>query len=353
MAYTRLTQYDRKIIERLREKWQTWREIWAELWKDHSVLSREYKRNKCRWWIYDAKKANQKAKSRTYWKRKKSNKIRWDTIINNYILDKLEQWWSAEAVANRRDFVEKFKYQKTETISWRSIRRYIYGKYWSYIKIHLQWLKMLKKYKKNSQLWSREWWSIKNRVFINNRPDLIWTKNEFWHYECDFIVSCKWDKTVILVLIEKFSRYKIWVLLNNKESLIVKNTLLKLISIHQIKSITFDNDTSFALHYELGIPTYFCHTYSSWEKWQVEKWNVWYRKFLPKWTVLADYNQIDIDEIVERNNSYPLACLEYLTPNEVYNKQFWKFKQEFSIHTENKWIVTQLFQSSLYNQKRH
>jgi IS30 family transposase len=85
--------------------------------------------------------------------------------------------------------------------------------------------------------------------------------------------------------------------------------------------MTFDNDNWFARHYALWIPTYFCHTYSSREKWQVENANRGYRKFFPKKTELKNISQKDLDLATDYLNNLPMKCLSYLTPRE-YIKEF-------------------------------
>jgi transposase, IS30 family len=317
---SRLTEWDRQVIETMRKWKHSWREIWTMLNRDHTVVMREFKRNRKRWWYYDAKTAMVKAKQRTYFKKKSCNKIRMDDILNKYILEHLEIWWSAEATAWRRNTRERLKYNDWETVCWMTIRRYIDGKYWSYIKYHMQQMKMLKKYKKKATRWKRQWGGIKNRIFINDRPKIIADKIEWWHFECDFIESIDWDKTVILVLIDKFTRLRIWFKLENKKSETVKYILISAIQQWKTKSITFDNDLSFSEHYTLGIPTYFCHTYSSREKGQVERWNRGYRIFWPKKTELKLISEEDLNKAIDRMNNYPLKCLWYMTPYEKFEE---------------------------------
>jgi IS30 family transposase len=100
----------------------------------------------------------------------------------------------------------------------------------------------------------------------------------------------------------------------------VFDALQKIIKDNNIKSMTFDNDNWFAKHYALWIPTYFCHTYSSREKWQIENSNRGYRKFFPKWTILKNISQDDLNEATNYLNNLPMKCLSYLTPYEYINQ---------------------------------
>ncbi len=314
---SRLTSYERKRIKYLREtKKYKRRKIGEVLWRDHTVLSKEYKRNKKRWGHYDPKYAWIKAKNRSRQKKKQCKKIRLNDALEQYILENLEVWWTAEKIAWRRNKIERKSRWERVTISGISIRRYIDSKFWCYIKYVLLQEKKLKKYKKKAKRWKRKWGNIKHRVFIDVRPEIIDKKEEIWHMEVDFIESIKWDTAVILVLIDKALRVRYGYRLPNKKSETVLECLENIQKKYKFKSMTFDNDNWFALHYKLPMPTYFCHTYSSWEKWQVERWNKGYRKFFPKWSRLGDLSQEDIDPVVEYLNNLPMKCLEYLTPNE-------------------------------------
>ncbi len=279
----RISSRERKRIKNLRErKKYSRRKIGYMLWRDHTVVMKEYKRNKKRWWSYDPKYADHKAYVRVHFKKKQCKKIRMNSVLEKYIIEKLEVWRSAEKVAGRRNEVDKNKFNETEKVSWISIRRYIDSRFWSYLKYTLIQEKKLRKYKKRAKLWKREWWRIKNRIFIDIRPIIIGQKLELCHLEVDFIESIKGDSMVFLVCIDKLSREKYAIKLTDKKSDRVFDALKQIIKDHDIKSMTFDNDNWFAKHYNLWIPTYFCHTYSSREKWQVENANRSYRKFFPK-----------------------------------------------------------------------
>lgn len=309
----------------------SWRTIWTIIWRDHTVLYKEYHRNKKRWWHYDAVYATMRAKQRTYGKRKQCKKIRMNNSLELFIITHLRIWWTPEIIAWRRNKYVHTYHPQMPSISSISIRRFIDSRYGSWLKYTLIQQKLLKRYKQKARLWKRKWWKIKYRVFIDKRPDTVWRKVERWHCEVDFIESIKEDTTVILVVIEKMTRMRRAVLLPNKNSMIVYSRLSVLISTYNLKSMTFDNDNWFAKHYQLWIATYFCHTYSSREKWQVERSNKWYRKFFPKKTILKNISQELLDLASNYLNSYPLKCLDYVTPYEMYLQIYPKVNQKLSL----------------------
>jgi IS30 family transposase len=182
------------------------------------------------------------------------------------------------------------------------------------IKEYLKQEGYLRKYRKR---WIEKRSKIKWRVSIDVRP---WYVSSPWmsgHYECDFIESVKGDKTVILRLIDKYSRWRIAIKLEHKWGELVRDELRRCIKKYGIKSITFDNDMSFGLHWELWIETYFCNPYSSWEKWLVEWSNREYRKPRPKKTVLKNISQGELDKYTNYLNNRPMKCLQWKSAYEV------------------------------------
>jgi len=92
-------------------------------------------------------------------------------------------------------------------------------------------------------------------------------------------------------------------------------------------SLTLDNGLENARYQELGIPTYFCHPYHSWEKGSVENAFSLIREYIPKKKNLANYSQEEIDAIVDTINNTPWKCLSFRTPKEVFEEQYLsKFK---------------------------
>jgi IS30 family transposase len=88
------------------------------------------------------------------------------------------------------------------------------------------------------------------------------------------------------------------------------------------RSLTYDNGTENALHeltkLELGVKSYFCKPYHSWEKGNIENRNGILRRYFPRkytWRLTA---QKEIDKEVRKVNAMPMKCLGYRTPAEVF-----------------------------------
>ncbi len=307
-----LSSTDRKELELLRKKGYSFRDIWEVMRRDPWALCRERNRNKVKW-SYNAKKAQTKSYQRRHRCKKQTKKIRANDQVEDYVKEMLvKKKWSPEKVAWRWSLEHS-----NDPVSWITVRRYLESCFGVQLRFLLDLEKKKKKRKKRrkKENWTRQ--VIQYRTFIDVRPLYISTPSRPWHYEVDLIVSTKEEKDCLLTLVDKFSRHKIAYKLESKNSLVIEQKLLDTIKKYQIASMTFDNDLAFAQHYRLWILTYFCHTYSSREKGQIERANKDYRKYIPKKTKISTRTQEEIDGITAELNNEPMKCLDWHTPNEV------------------------------------
>ena len=88
-------------------------------------------------------------------------------------------------------------------------------------------------------------------------------------------------------------------------------------------SITYDNGTENMRHLkvnrQLKTRSYFCQPYHSWEKGAVENSAGLVRRFLPKKTDFKPVSNSFISHIEFLINNRPRKCLNYQTPQEVFN----------------------------------
>ena len=313
---SQLTIDEREHIMKWLAQWKSKRKIALELWRHHSTVCNEIKRNQWRRW-YSADKAKHKAYVRRLYAKKNLKKIRCNEELEKYIRKKIKERWSPELISWRWN-----KKSNWLTISTPTIYKYI----------HSRFAYDLLEYLYANKNWGRKRWShknsnnhIKDRVFIDKRPKRIWLLTEFGHWEADLIVWPKWTKEVLLTIIEKKSRRKIAKKLENKKAISIEIVLKSRIQSLWIKSITFDNWLEFANHYRLWIPTYFSNPYHSREKAQIERWNREYRRYFPKWTKRKKISQKEIDKVSDKLNNKPMKVLGFETPNEILSKYFTLF----------------------------
>jgi len=306
-----LQKHERSEIMLLSQKWYSARDIAKAMWRHHSTISRELKRNRVKW-EYVAIKADVKAYQRRHKKQKELKKIRLDDELEWFIREKLQSLRSPQRIAWNRN-----RRNPTRRISHTTIYKYIYSTFGSWLWFYL-YTKRHKPKKRRKKKTKKS--LIPQRVRIDARPKIISLQLEIGHYECDLIVSGKWDNTVILTIVEMVTRRSMARVLHNRSPSWVLEKLKEFIKENNVKSITFDNGVEFMYHYELGIPTYFCHPYSSRQKPQIERRNRDYRRVYKKWTSLRRVTQEHLDTTTWRINTTPMVCLWFRTPEEVFLK---------------------------------
>ena len=308
-SYTHLTRDERVKIETLLNENKTHAYIAQRLNRSRSTISREIKKRTNRQWVYTADKADHHAYIKRLNKQKQMKKIRAHPFIEHLVRDLLLKWRSPEKISMR--IALEYHVQ----LSGIAIRRYLDSSYWCALKQELKCKKLIVQYRAINK--EKTQGRVPNRISISLRPFFVSSPLTVWHYECDFIVSTKDDKTVILTLVDKYSRFKIAQHLPDKQAWRVRDALLVLIKQHGIKTITFDNDLSFAYHGQLGIKTYFSDPYCSRQKWQIERANRERRRFFPKKTILKNISQEMLDRATFYLNHNPMKCFAGRTPREV------------------------------------
>jgi len=91
------------------------------------------------------------------------------------------------------------------------------------------------------------------------------------------------------------------------------------------QTMTFDNGKENVCHINIrdnfNLNTYFCDPYSSWQKGGVENANGLIRHYLPRKMNMDIITSEEIHRIQELINNKPRKSLDYLSPNEVFNKE--------------------------------
>ena len=143
----------------------------------------------------------------------------------------------------------------------------------------------------------------------------------------------KYGQTV-LTLHERSSRLLIAVRSPNKNAARVARTITNILEPLPLplrQTITFDNGTEFARHYELHsihLKTFFCDPYAPWQKGGVENAIGRMRKTIPRKTDLALLSDKRLTALVRDYNNTPRKCLDWRTPAELFCSQLLHFKRE-------------------------
>ena len=318
MSYHHFSKNERNELSVLLKRGYSYSDIARVLWKSHSSVSREVKKNSVKG-TYDPDKANQKARTRRKDSKYQNMKINESSEFLEFLEVKLKAGWTPEQIAGRwnRDNLEPH-------FSFKTIYKYLY----SYLGQRLcQYLLSGQYYRRKRAGQKQTRFPIKNRISIEQRPQVINERRRFGDFEGDVLGSPKADQEKLAALVERLSR-KLFAVKVPRLKYAVDGFKQMLKPYREIlKSVTFDNGPENARHLELGTKTYFCHPFSSWEKGQVENTFGRLRRFIRKRSRISQYTDEEIQSFVERMNDTPRKCLDFRTPNEVFKEQLSKSRR--------------------------
>jgi IS30 family transposase len=161
---------------------------------------------------------------------------------------------------------------------------------------------------------------------IDDRPEEVAARKVPGHWEGDLIIG-RAGKSAAATLVERTTRFTAILGLSlGKNSDAVADALIEHTSALPslfCKSLTWDQGSEMARHAYLtaatGMPVYFAHPHSPWERGTNENTNRRIRRYLPKGTDITDH-QPYLNAIAEELNEMPLKCLSWLTPREAYER---------------------------------
>ncbi len=172
---------------------------------------------------------------------------------------------------------------------------------------------------------------IRNRVDIDERPEIVDEKVRFGDLEIDTIIG-KNHKGALLTINDRVTGL-VWIrLLSGKEANPLMEATVNALKpfMDQIHTITADNGKEFSFHEEIAsklkVFVYFAKPYHSWERGANENTNGLIRQYFPKCTDFGDITQEQVMRVQNILNSRPRKRLGYMTPKEKYksltNKEF-------------------------------
>lgn len=303
----KLSLAERDEIEILLKRGYSLREIARSLCRSPNTISYEVETNGGRKG-YKAKNAHQYAMTRKRNARWQWKKIEQDLGLKGFIIDKLEAGWNPDEIAG---YMKKKKLtffaSKTAIYEWL---RSVYGQQYC---VHLY----SKRYrvKKRKPQTKRE--MIPNRVSIEGRCEGANHRTRFGHCEADTVVGRKGTVGGVSTFQERKSRLlqgrKVESMSSHEHCVVQREMIIEVTT----KSVTYDNGIENKHHEKLGIPTFFCDPYSSWQKGGIENGNKMFRRYFPKGTDFGNVSQEQIDQAIFRINSKPRKILGYRSALEV------------------------------------
>ena len=313
-CYSQLSVEERCEIARLRAKGAPIREVAASLDRPASTVARELKRNGSGTG-YRAVYAQEQARARRW----SGARLERNEELRNDVLERLKLGWSPETVAGRLK-----RERGKSVISYESIYRFIYAQSARHKDYGWRHYLRRKRWKRGRRRRSRHSPAsfIAHRRPIAERPASVADRQTFGNWEADVMQFGRrgrpcWRCTNVTGALG--------VRLPSKAPPIAAAmaAILGPLPPEFRQTVTFDNGTEFAHHYELhawGIETFFCDTYSPWQKGGVENAIGRMRWVLPRKTDLAAVSDEEFTALMQAYNNTPRKCLDYRTPAEVLDQ---------------------------------
>ena len=286
-----------------------------------STISREFKRNltfvrtKLGYWCYKPDYAQSYADDR---RKAKRNYYKFTPEVAEFVTEKLLADWSPEQISGYA------KRWKLFSISHERIYRFILENKAQGGELYKHLRHQNKKYRKRYGSPKRQS-PIKNRVMIDERPNIVDDKNRIGDWEIDTIIG-KNHKQAVLSIVERLSKFTLLKKLDAKNSEAVKIAIASALASYKehVHTITSDNGSEFAQHQEISVQLeadfFFAHPYSSWERGLNENTNGLVRQYLKKGSEFTHITDDNLAIIADKLNNRPRKTLNYKSPNEIFNR---------------------------------
>ena len=277
-----------------------------------STISREIKRNKGKKG-YRPKQAHQLAQQRQH---QAIKHVRFNEFVKERVIFYLRLHWSPEQISGYLKANERIQ------ISHETIYQFIWndkrngGDLYKYLRHSAK--KKKKRYGKKDRRGQ-----IKDRVSIDQRPEIVDKKERIGDWEIDTIIG-KNHQGALVSAVERKSQLTCIAHVPKREAELVTQAVISMLTPvkDKVLTITVDNGKEFAQHKtiaeKLEAQLFFAHPYCSWERGLNEQVNGLIRQYFPKKTDLSDVTEQQIFFVQTRLNHRPRKSLDFKTPYEIF-----------------------------------
>ena len=160
---------------------------------------------------------------------------------------------------------------------------------------------------------------IKNRVSIDERPDIVDEKTRVGDWEIDLVIG-KGHSGALVTIVERKMKFTVSKRINDKSAETVTLAAIALLKPFKdaVLTITADNGKEFAYHERiakaLDAKVYFADPYSSWQRGLNENTNGLLRQYWPKLTDFKTVDHKEVSFVIQQLNERPRKILNYETP---------------------------------------
>ena len=296
-----LTRAERLEMGILLEKGYSGRAVARALSRSPNTISYELLWNSTSG-VYDPLKADAKARVRKHYRKLEWSKIEQYPELKTFVIEKLEAHWNPDEIAGYVKRTKEVPYvSKTAIYEWLRTSR---GE--RYCELLYSKRKRVKHHKPKARRAL-----IPNRIGIASRSAGAINRSRGGHWERDTVVGRKGTAGGLATAQERKSRLITAQKVSSmrpSEHLSADQTMF---SDMKVLSVSRDNGIENREHEALGIPSFFCDPYSSWQKGGIENANKMIRRYFPKGTDFALVSQEKVNHAVQLINEKPRRVLGY------------------------------------------
>lgn len=308
-TYNQLTYEQRCQIYALNKTGMSQNKIANQLSVSQSTISREMSRNigKRGYRFKQAQISSQKRRIAA------SKTIKMIPTIIELINTKLKEKWSPEQISGW------LKEAQNISLSYETIYQYI----WSDKRCGGSLFENLRRRGKAYQSRSKEKQAgrgfIKNRISIDERPQVVDDKSRIGDWEIDLVIG-KGHSGALVTIVERKTSFTLSTRVDDKSAKTVTAATIDLLKPFEesVLTITADNGKEFAYHEEvtkeLTCNVYFADPYCSWQRGLNENTNGLLRQYWPKSTDFKKVSQSEVQGAIVKLNDRPRKKLKYKTP---------------------------------------
>jgi transposase, IS30 family len=322
LSYKHFTLEERKSLEVYLKDKLSFRKIAALMGRSPSTISREVNRNKAKYkpraprndWFYHHWHAQslyiQRRRNRE-WYALEPGTPQW-----NYIVEKLGEKWSPEAISGR--WIKDNPNEKP--ICFATIYRYIYKG--EFPKITAK--DNLRRHGKRHQTRNACYNTIQPDRTIPEWPEEIVNRMRIGDWEGDTVYGGI-GKGLLVTLVDRKTRYLRLGLLKKRNAEETRKVIEHLLEGMPVNSISLDNGSEFSefhkLENNLNTLVYFAEPHKPWQRGTNENTNDRVRFFFPKGFDFRTITGEDVQAVEDMINNMPRKCLGWKTPAEVFQEE--------------------------------
>jgi IS30 family transposase len=311
-----LTLSDREEISRGLAEGLLYKEIGLRMGRDPSVVSREVTRHGGR---CDYRAAAADTTAGVDRRRPKRYAVERSPFLDAVVRDRLRHGWSPASIAGR--LPHDYPGDHALRVSHEAIYQWIYAQPVSTLARELIRLRTGRPARRSGPRPTPAP-RIREPRYLEERPAEVAGRAVPGHWEGDLVIG-KGGKSAVATLVERTSRFLILVPLTGRDSLSVGQAVIA--ATHGLppqirRSLTWDCGAEMARHATItatGLPVFFAHPHSPWERVSNENLNRIFREFFPKGVpITSDPNYLAM--IASDINDRPRKIHNWKKPSEIF-----------------------------------